>query len=209
MTAMACCVVGISGGTCSGKTTLARMLAQHFGRDCVTVSQDWYYRDLAAMPPQVRAKVNFDAPDAIEAPLLAAQIAALAGGRSVDAPQYDFALHTRRPGTLHLVPAPVIIAEGLHIIGMPELANMLTLRVFVEASDALRLARRLARDTSERGRAEAQVTAQFEATVRPMHARFVAPLASLADLVVDGTAPLEPAAEALAARVEELLRADG
>jgi uridine kinase len=153
------------------------------------------------MPPGERAGVNFDAPDAIEAPLLAAHVAALAAGRGVDAPQYDFALHTRRAETLRLTPAPVIVLEGLHVIGMPELAGLLTLRVYVDASDALRLARRLARDTRERGRSEAQVTAQFETTVRPMHARFVAPLRACADLVVAGEAPVEPAAEALAARI--------
>ncbi len=206
---MDCCVVGISGGTGSGKTTLAKMLAQHFGQDCVVVSQDWYYRDLAALPPEERAQVNFDAPDAIEAPLLAAQLAALAGGRAVEVPQYDFALHTRRPESLHLAPVPIVIVEGLHVIGMPELDGLLTLRIFVDASDTLRLARRLARDTRERGRTEAQVIAQFEATVRPMHTRFVAPLGAKADVVVDGSAPLESASAALAARIEKRLLTEG
>jgi uridine kinase len=206
---MSACVVGISGGTCSGKTTLARVLARHFGQGCVMVSQDWYYRDLAALAPEERAKVNFDAPEAIEASLLAAQIAALAEGRAVEAPQYDFALHTRRPETLHLAPAPVILVEGLHVIGMPELEGLLTLRVFVDASDAVRLARRLARDTRERGRAAAQVIAQFEETVRPMHARLVAPLGARADMVVQGEAPLEPAAATIAARIDRLSAAGG
>lgn len=198
---MNCCVVGISGGTCSGKTTLALLLARHFGRECVTVSQDWYYRDLAALPAAARAQVNFDTPDAVEASLLAAQVAVLAEGRAVDVPQYDFALHTRRPETLRLDPAPLILVEGLHVIGMPELNGLLALRVFVEASDTVRLARRLARDTRERGRSAAQVTAQFEATVRPMHARFVAPLGALADVVISGEVALEPAAALLAARI--------
>ncbi len=200
------CVVGISGGTCSGKTTLARMLAEHFGRDCVTFSQDWYYRDLAALTPAARATVNFDEPAAVEAPLLAAQVAALAAGRAIEAPQYDFTLHTRRAETRHLDPAPVILVEGLHVIGMAELEGLLSLRVFVEASDAVRFARRRERDTRERGRTAAQVTTQFEATVRPMHARHVAPLAARADVTVAGEDPLEPAAAALAERIRKLLR---
>ncbi len=204
---MTCCVVGISGGTCSGKTTLARILAQRFGRVCVTVSQDWYYRDLAAVPPEARACVNFDAPDAIESPLLAAQLAVLARGAMIHAPQYDFALHTRDAESLRIDPAPVVIVEGLHVIGMPELAGLFSLRVFVDASDSLRLSRRVARDTRERGRTEPQIAAQFEATVRPMHARFVAPLRRCADLVVDGAGALEPAAALIAARIEALLAA--
>ncbi len=205
---MPTCVVGISGGTCSGKTTLAQILARHFGRDCVTVSQDWYYRDLAALPPAERAQANFDAPDAIEASLLAAQLAALAAGRAVDVPQYDFALHTRRPETLRLDPAPIVIVEGLHVIGMPELDGLLALRVFVDASDTVRLSRRLARDTRERGRTAAQVTAQFEATVRPMHARHIAPLATRADVVVEEEESLETSGAGLAARIAELRRGD-
>jgi uridine kinase len=206
---MLACVVGISGGTCSGKTTLAQLLAQRFGRDCVTVSQDWYYRDLAALPPEARAQSNFDAPDAIEASLLATHVAALAEGENVKVPQYDFALHTRCAKTLRLAPAPIILVEGLHVIGMPELAELLTLRVFVEASDAVRLARRLARDTQERGRTAAQVTAQFEATVRPMHARFVAPLGAGADVVIHGGERLESAVALLADWITRFLRGDG
>ncbi len=201
---MLCHVVGISGGTCSGKTTLARMLAQHFGRDCVTVSQDWYYRDLAALSPTERAAVNFDAPEAIEAVLLGEQVAALAAGRFIEAPQYDFAVHARRAETLHLEPAPIIFVEGLHVIGMPELDRVPMLRIFVDAPDSVRLARRLARDTRERGRTAAQVIAQFEATVRPMHALHIVPLAARADVTVAGEAPLEAAVASLAERIKEI-----
>ena len=204
-----CCVAGISGGTCSGKTTLAQKIAAHFGPRCVVVSQDWYYRDLSALPVAARAQVNFDDPASVETALLREQVAALAAGRAVDAPQYDFARHTRRAGTLPLSPAPVLVVEGLHVIGMAALSDLLTLRVFVEASDAERLARRLARDTRERGRTEAQVISQFETTVRPMHTRFVAPLSDTADFVVDGGMPLDTAVSVLAARIERRLRAEG
>jgi len=201
---MACCVVGISGGTCSGKTTLAQLLARHFEPDCVSVSQDWYYRDLSALPPVERARGNFDTPEAIEACLLGAQVAALAAGSAVEAPQYDFSLHTRRPERLHLEPASIVLVEGLHVIGLPELDGLLTLRVFVDAPDAVRLARRLTRDTQARGRTAAQVATQFEATVRPMHALHVDPLAARADVRVNGESPMEPAAVVLAKQIREL-----
>lgn len=149
---------------------------------------DSYYRSLDGMPPADRERVNFDHPDMIDFPLLIAQLRQLLAGQAVEKPVYDFVAHTRAPGTEHVEPREIIVVEGILALAHPELRHLFDLKVFVDVPEDVRLARRLNRDLTERGRTTESVLAQYEATVRPMHREFVEPGKAFADLVLhDGT----------------------
>jgi uridine kinase len=182
--------VGISGGSCSGKTSLAQSLVGNYGDDSILLSEDWYYRDLSDLTVEERAGTNFDHPDAIERDLLASQLNALLSGVAVDVPQYDFASHTRKDKTAVIPPAKIIVLEGLHVIGFEELHGLLALRIFIDTPESVRLARRIERDVRERGRTREQVLTQFAETVQPMHNRHVEPLRWQADIILSGEKPL-------------------
>jgi uridine kinase len=181
-------VVGIAGGTGSGKTTLARRLARRVGEArCVLLSQDNYYRDLGHLSAGARARVNFDHPDSIDHELLVAHLRELREGRDVVAPRYDFARHARAIGGGEPVPSrDLIIIEGILVFVWPELASLMDLRVFVDAPADLRLLRRVRRDIADRGRDLDSVLDQYRETVRPMHEAYVGPSRERADLVVPG-----------------------
>jgi uridine kinase len=138
------------------------------------------------MPPAERERVNFDHPDAIDFPLLIAQLRELLAGRAIEKPVYDFSSHTRAPRTVHVGPRDVIVVEGILSFASAELRRLFDLKVFVDVPDDVRYARRLTRDVTERGRTPESVEWQFENTVRPMHREFVGPGKALADLVLDG-----------------------
>ena len=195
-------IVGIAGGAGSGKSTLAQAAADHFGTAAVIVQHDWYYHDLRDRVLEERAKVNFDHPDALDTARLIADIAHLKAGRAIEAPAYDFAQHCRSTDHHGVVPAPVVFVEGILVLAIPALAACFDLKVYVAAEERVRLGRRIARDTAERGRSEAAVRRQFAETVQPMHAQFVAPSRAAADLVLDGCGPIDAAVSALCAAVE-------
>lgn len=178
-------LIGIAGGTGSGKTTVARRIVAGLPAEhAVLVQHDWYYRDLSRLSPADRVKVNFDEPDALENSLLAQHLGELKAGQVVECPQYDFSTHTRRAETLHVEPCAVIVVEGILIFAVPAIREALDLRLFVDTDDDLRLLRRLERDLVERGRDFASVSAQYQRTVRPMHRRYVAPSKDHAHLVI-------------------------
>ncbi|MEJ2539651.1 MAG: uridine kinase [Gemmatimonadota bacterium] len=169
-------VVGVAGGSGSGKSTVTRALAH--GVDPVPVahlSHDRYYRDLSHLSHQARARTNFDHPDALETELLVDHLDRLRAGCAVVPPSYDFVTHRRVPGEVPVGPAPVVLVEGVLILWDPEVRRRLDVRVFVDTDADLRLARRLRRDGNERGRSIDSVLEQYEATVRPMHLAFVEP----------------------------------
>ena len=178
-------VVGIAGGTGSGKTTVAHKLAAAMpnGR-CVTIEHDAYYRDQAHLSPEDRAKTNYDHPDSLESNLLATHLRELRAGRAVDIPIYDFATHTRRRETRHLEPARVIIVEGILVFTEAVLREQLDIKIFVDTDADIRLIRRIRRDLEQRGRTFASVRDQYYATVRPMHLEYVEPSKRWADLIV-------------------------
>jgi uridine kinase len=178
-------VVGIAGGTGSGKTTVAHKLAAAMpnGR-CVTIEHDAYYRDQAHLSPEDRAKTNYDHPDSLESNLLATHLRELRAGRAVDIPIYDFATHTRRRETRHLEPARVIIVEGILVFTEAVLREQLDIKIFVDTDADIRLIRRIRRDLEQRGRTFASVRDQYYATVRPMHIEHVEPSKRWADLIV-------------------------
>lgn len=177
--------VGIAGGTGAGKSTLAQALAARLG-NAVVVEQDWYYRDLSDRTAEARARVNFDNPRAVEMALLARHLRALLAGRTVSAPVYDFTRHLRKGETRRLASAPVVIVEGLHVLGHRGLLALMALKIFVDAPADLRFIRRLRRDIAERGRTPESVVRQYLEQVRPMHQRWVEPTRAHADMVVYG-----------------------
>ncbi len=191
----------MAGGTASGKNTLARRVAQHMGAaQCLPIAHDRYYFDVP--DPSVH---NYDHPDALDSSLLATHLAQLKAGEPASLPVYDFSTHTRLPDVEPVRPAPVVLVEGILVLAEPELNALWDLRVFVEADESVRLERRVARDMASRGRSRAHVLHQYQATVAPMHARFVGPSAHHADLVVSGEADLEETLEVVLKAITRLL----
>jgi uridine kinase len=177
-------LIGIAGGTGSGKTTLAQRIEAALPRDVTMLEQDSYYRDRSHLAPAERVNVNYDEPAALENDLLAAHLAALRAGLAVDSPEYDFATHTRRAVSRRIVPSPIIVVEGILLFAVPELRDVFDLRIFVDTDDDIRLMRRLRRDLVERGRDIADIERQYHDSVRPMHLLHVAPSKRFAHLVV-------------------------
>lgn len=179
------CIIGVAGGTGSGKTTIVRRLVDALGPNRVTrVEQDRYYRDLSAMPLDARGSRNFDHPESFDFDLLLAHLSELAGGRDVDAPRYDFRHHVRETTTDRLEARPAIIVEGILVLADPRLRAIMDVRVYVDTDDDVRFIRRLQRDITERGRTVESVIEQYQATVKPMHLEFIEPSKRYAHVVV-------------------------
>ena len=197
-------IIGIGGPTCSGKTVLALAVMQKLGLDNVVhFALDSYYRDLTDVSPEQRESVNFDAPEALDWPLLRTHVGALAQGESIQAPVYNFATHVREQDRNMIAPNTFIIVEGLFSLYDESLRSIYGTAAFVEAPDEVCLERRLARDTAQRGRTRESVLAQYEATVRPMAEEYILPTSAHANIVLDGQAPLEDLAEAVLVHVDE------
>ncbi len=180
-------VVGVAGGTGSGKSTVGRRLIEALGRDNVALlDQDSYYRDLSHLPREERRAQNFDHPDSIEFPLFAEHIRQLRDGETIDKPDYSFTLHTRTGRNTAVRPAEVILVEGILVLTNREVRDAMDIKIFVDADDDIRLSRRLVRDIEERGRTIEDVLDQYMGTVRPMHLAFVEPSKRYADVVIPG-----------------------
>lgn len=186
-------VVGLGGGSASGKSTVCDLLTARLGDRCQVVAHDWYYR---TMPDAWRGRpteYNFDHPDALDTDRLVADLDRLRAGESVLAPDYDFGLHVRRLRSdwRPVVPRPIVLVEGILVLAAPALRERMDLSVFVHTPEPVRLARRIGRDVRYRGRTEAEVRDQFARTVKPMHDAYVEPCQDHAGLVLDGTRPPE------------------
>jgi len=178
-------VIGIAGGTGSGKSTVAEMICSEVGpENVVKVVQDNYYRDLSHEPFEVRARQNFDHPCAIDFDLMASHVAALRHGQAVDMPVYDFKTHTRMAETLRVEPRSTIIVEGILVLEMDVVRSEMDLKIYVETDSDLRFIRRLRRDMVERGRSLDSVIEQYLTTVRPMHLEFVEKSRRMADIIL-------------------------
>lgn len=199
-------VLGVAGGTGSGKTTVARNLFERLPAGAaVLIEQDAYYRDRSAMPPDERARVNFDHPDAVETELLEAHLRELRAGRGVDVPQYDFREHARRRETRRVEPAAVVVLEGILVLADARLRALIDLKLFVDTDADVRLMRRMRRDMEERGRTFAQVREQYTTTVRPMHLAFVEPSKRFADLIIPEGGENAPALDVIVGRLQRAL----
>jgi uridine kinase len=178
-------VIGVAGGSGSGKTTVVRRIVESIGDGQVVVLEhDRYYRDRNDLRLEERAALNYDHPDSLETDLLVQHVEALRDGRSVEAPMYDFARHARQSSTEPVAPRRAIIVEGILIYTDAALRRLMDVKVFVDTDDDTRFIRRLQRDTSERGRTVPSVIDQYLSTVKPMHLEFVEPSKRYADIII-------------------------
>jgi uridine kinase len=178
-------IIGISGGTGSGKTTVAnRILETVSASEVVFIQQDSYYRNLTDLPLDYRQVANFDHPDALDNDLLVNHIKKLKAGEPFELPLYDFKTHTRMNETRRIEPKPIVIVEGILIFADARLLEQMDIKVFVDTPDDIRFIRRLRRDLAERGRTVESVIEQYIATVRPMHMQFVEPSKRYADVII-------------------------
>ena len=197
-------IIGICGGTGSGKTTIARKIIEAVkGESVILVEQDSYYRNLEDMPLDTRRQTNFDHPDSIDSEMLVNHLKRLKDGLFVEMPVYDFKTHTRKPETEHIEPKSVVIVEGILIFSEPRIMNLLDVKVFVDTPDDIRFIRRLQRDITERGRTTESVMAQYYATVRPMHFEFVEPSKRNADLIIPEGANTDIGIEFICSKIRE------
>jgi len=199
-------LIGVGGGTGSGKTTVAERLAAMVGqRELALVKLDSYYCDRAPLPFDERAAINYDHPDAFDWPLLMAHLEQLLGGESAPVPVYDFASHLRTDEVAMVESGPVVVIEGILVLFEPRLRQLLDLKVYVDADPDVRFIRRLQRDVADRGRTPSSVIDQYLTTVRPMHLQFVEPSKRYADVIVPHGGMNVPAFDMLVARVRSLL----
>ena len=200
-------VFGVAGSTASGKTTVARSILEQVGAHRVAyLPHDAYYRDMSHLPLEKRAQQNYDHPDALESDLLARHIRELCAGRAIQLPVYSFADYTRKPETVTVEPAPVILVDGILIFAEPELRDLMDIKIFVDVEADIRLIRRIERDTRERGRTLSTTIFQYLDTVRPMDLEFVQPSRRYADVILPGGGQNRVAIEMVVARLHAILK---
>ena len=196
-------IIGIAGGSGSGKTTVATLIVEKAGTNHIAlIAHDSYYKDLSALTPEDRNRVNFDHPDSLETSLIIEQLSLLKQNRPVEAPVYDFKTHTRTSQTIHIEPHPVIVVEGILIFTEVELRSLFDIKIFVDTDSDIRFIRRLQRDIAERGRSSDSVIQQYLNTVRPMHLEFVESSKRYADVIIPEGGFNTVALEMIVARVQ-------
>lgn len=199
-------IVGIAGGSGSGKTTFVARLGEMLeSTDVICLQHDYYYRDLMHLPEEARANTNFDHPSALESDLLVSHLQELRENRSVEVPSYDFATHTRLREARIVRPAPLIIVEGVLLFTSDTLLKLFDLTIFIEADADIRLARRIRRDLLERGRTIEGIMDQYFSSVRPMHEQFVEPSKVAADLCISWNEPDVEKVSEVANRIQRSL----
>jgi uridine kinase len=200
-------IIGIAGGTGSGKTSVAKALVKDLHLNgAVIIEQDWYYKDLSHLPLEDRLKWNFDHPDSVEFDLLKKDLKAMSEGKVVKVPQYNYVTHSRAADTLTVRPQKVVIVEGIMVLYEPSLRELLDIKLFVDAPADIRFIRRLKRDIYERGRAIDNVIDQYMQTVRPMHEIFVEPSKRFADIIIPEGAKNKVAIDLLRTKISSLVQ---
>ena len=198
-------VIGVAGGTGSGKTTLVKALINRFGDNISVLSHDNYYKRHDEMSYEERTHLNYDCPDAFETEMMIEHLRLLKQGRSIHCPVYDFKVHNRSGETIEIEPRPVILVEGILIFADPALSDLMDIRVFVDADADVRLARRVLRDTEKRGRTVRSVVEQWQNTVKPMHEKYVEPSKKNADIIVPQGGKNPVALDLIVGRIQRLL----
>jgi uridine kinase len=199
-------VIGIAGGSGSGKTTVAHAVLEKVGEEKIAfLAHDAYYKDLNDLPLAQRSKINFDHPDSLDTTLMIKHIETLKKWQTVNLPIYDFKSHTRTDQSIPVEPHAVVIVEGILIFAEPELRKSFDVKIFVDTDSDLRFIRRLGRDISERGRTTQSVIKQYLDTVRPMHLKFVEPSKRYADVIIPEGGYNTVALDMVIARIERLL----
>ena len=178
-------IIGIAGGTGSGKTTVVNKIISSFPKgEVAVIPQDYYYKDSSHVPPQERSKINFDEPDAIEWPLLVQQLRELKEGKAIEMPTYSYLTCTRQEETVHVEPCDVVIVEGILVLTDPVMRSMMDVKCFVDADPDDRLIRVIARDCIERGRTPQIVIDRYQDVLKPMHSMYIEPTKQFADLII-------------------------
>lgn len=177
-------IIGIAGGTGSGKTTLTLRLKERFGDDVSILYHDNYYKSHSDMPYEARTKLNYDHPDAFDTPRMIADLEALRRGEAIQSPTYDYTIHDRARETVEVRPTKVVVVEGILIFENRTLRDLMDIKIFVDTDADVRILRRITRDVKERGRSLDSVVTQYLTTVKPMHEQFVEPSKRFADIVV-------------------------
>ncbi|MFZ6030619.1 MAG: uridine kinase [Chloroflexota bacterium] len=202
-------IIGIAGGTGSGKTTVASVILERVGAQRIAfVPHDAYYKDLSAFGLSSHSAINFDHPDALDSALLAHHVRLLKAGQAIEIPVYDFKTNRRTQETHHVEPQPVILVDGILIFAESELRNLFDIKIFVGTDADIRFIRRLQRDIAERGRTLQSVVQQYLETVRPMHLEFVEPSKRYADVIIPEGGFNEVALDMVVARIEALLHSE-
>jgi uridine kinase len=200
-------IIGISGGTGSGKTTVARRILENVSDEqIVFLQQDSYYRNLQDMPIELRHVINFDHPDALDNDLFVNHVKALRAGEPIHMPVYDFATHARKTETIYIEPKPILIIEGILVFVDAALRGLMDVKIFVDTDDDLRFIRRLQRDVKERGRSVESVIKQYLETVRPMHQQFVEPSKRHADVIIPEGGHNEVGIDLISGKIRTKLR---
>lgn len=203
-------IIGICGGTGSGKTTVAKKIIEKVGADKVAfLQQDSYYRNLGDMPLELRHKVNFDHPDAFDTDLLLNHLEALRENESIEQPVYDYATHSRKTEVIHIEPRPVILVEGILLFVSPQLRSLMNMKIFVDTDADLRFIRRLDRDVHERGRTVKSIISQYVNTVRPMHLQFIEPSKRYADVIIPEGGSNEVGIDLITEKINAILARSG
>jgi len=201
-------VIGIAGGTGSGKTTVANVIMDRVGaRHIGYLPHDAYYKDLSDLPRVQRTTINFDHPDSLDTELLICHIRQLKDGQAIDLPVYDFKTHSRTSQILHVEPQPVILLEGILLFADEAVRKLMDVKIYVDTDSDIRFIRRLERDIKERGRTTESVVRQYLSTVRPMHLEFVEPSKRHADVIIPEGGFNEVAMDMIAARIRSMIRA--
>jgi uridine kinase len=201
-------VIGVAGGSGSGKTTVTKAILERVGRERIALlPHDAYYHDLSHLPLEQRARVNFDHPDAFDTALYLTHVDSLIHGQLVAMPTYDFATYVRLPDVVVVSPQPVVLLEGILIFANAALRERMSIKLYVDAESDLRIIRRIERDTQNRGRTVELVIEQYLNTVRPMHLEFVEPSKRYADIIIPNGGLNETAIDMVVARIEQMLDA--
>jgi uridine kinase len=200
-------VIGIAGGTGSGKTTVTKRIIEPFDTSRVAILRhDHYYKDLASFGGKAPGDINFDHPDALDTPLLVAHLKQLREGHSIEEPQYDFTSYQRRPTTTRIASCSVIIVEGILLFAEAELRKLMDIKIFVDTDADERLLRRLHRDLVQRGRTIESIMHQYVTTVKPMHLEFVEPSKRWADVIIPQGGENAVAIDMVVAKIQDMLR---
>ena len=178
------CIVGIAGGTASGKTTIVRKIKEKFGDDIAVINHDSYYKAHDDLSYEDRSRLNYDHPESFDTDLMIADVKKLRNNEPIDMPVYDYTIHNRSDATVHVVPKKVIILEGILILESKELRDLMDIKVFVDTDADERLMRRIRRDMQERARSIESILTQYRETVKPMHEQFVEPSKKYADIII-------------------------
>lgn len=199
--------IGITGGTGSGKSTIAREIYKKFGEECIAmIEQDSYYKDQSHLSFEDRIKTNYDHPDAFDTALIVEHLNMLLSGQAVEKPIYDFEVHNRKEETITVAPRDIVILEGIMILQEPEIRELLDIKIYVDTDADVRIIRRLVRDINERGRTMESVINQYLNVVRPMHMQFTEPTKRYADIIIPEGGHNKVAIDIIVANIKQFLQ---